>query len=273
MYTVSKRANDYKQPRGGFIPPSTFEKIKIEDGIELKEENISPGIIGTVVDYMVRFLNGSLLDEAFAIPMLGAKLLKKEKEASQLLDSIDGLDDNSIIAACKIVAFDAVVRAGVIAYKPIEEINPDEHTVFNIKTMIKRCQKFIENYGPIVDEGMTFIGGYTETVVSGDADFMTEDTIWDLKVTKNAIKSSQTLQILMYYLMGCRTIILNADYDFKNKIKKIGIYNPRLNEIYIKSINEIDEQIIKEVEEQVIGYNSKSIDPHLKSMLDKIEDK
>ena len=273
MYTVSKRANDYKQPRGGFIPPSTFEKTKIEDGIELKGENISPGIIGTVVDYMVRFLNGSSLDEAFAIPMLGAKLLKKEREASKLLYSIDGLDDNSIIAACKIVAFDAVVRAGVIAYKPIEEINPDEDTVFNIKAMIKRCQKFIDNYGPIVAEGMTFIGGYTGTVVSGDADFMTEDTIWDLKVTKNAIKSSQTLQILMYYLMGRRTIMLNAEYDFKNKIKKIGIYNPRLNEIYIKSINEIDEQIIKEVEEQVIGYNSKSIDPHLKSMLDKFTDK
>ena len=136
--------------------------------------------------------------------------------------------------------------------------------------MIKRCQNFIDNYGPIIDEGMTFIGGYTEVVVSGDADFMTEDTIWDLKVTKNAIKSSQTLQILMYYLMGCRTIRLNAEYDFKNKIKKIGIYNPRLNEIYIKNVEEIDSSIIKEVEEQVIGYTGKSVDPHLKTLLDRI---
>lgn len=271
MCTVSKRAKEYKQPRGGFLPPSSFEKIKIEDGIELKEENISPGIIGTVVDYMVRFLNGCSVNKAFEIPLLGAEMLKKENEANKLLDSIEGLDDKSIISACKIVGFDAVVRVGAIAYKPIKEINPDKDTIFNIVTMIKRCQKFIDTYGPIIDEGMTFIGGYTEAVVSGDADFMTKDTIWDLKVTKNAIKSSQTLQILMYYLMGCRAIKLNAEYDFKKNIKKIGIYNPRQNEIYIKNIADIDEKIIKEVEGQVIGYKDKLIDPHLKRMLDKIK--
>lgn len=42
MYIVTKRTNEYKQPRGVFLPISFFEKIKLDDGIELKEENISP---------------------------------------------------------------------------------------------------------------------------------------------------------------------------------------------------------------------------------------
>ena len=273
MYSVSKRAKEYKQPRGGFLPPSTFEKIKLEDGVELKEENISPSITGTVVDYMVRFLNGDSINEAFNIPIMGGKLIKKEDIVNELLNNIVGVDENSIISACKVVSFDAVARAGLIAYKPIDEINPDKNTIFNIQTMIKRCQTFIDTYGPIVDRGMTFLGGYTNVVSSGDADFMTKDTIWDLKVSKNTINSSQTLQLLMYYLMGCRTLKLNIDYDFKNKIKKIGFYNPRLNEIYLKNIFDIDTKIIKEVEEQVIGYNNKSVDPHLKDLLDKIINK
>lgn len=273
MYTVTKRANEYKQPRGGFLPISSFEKIKLDDGIELKEENISPGIIGTVVDYMVRFLNSYDAEESFSIPLRGAKILDKEKEANALLKKITGLNDESIIFACKIVAFDSVARAGIMAYRPFEEINPDKSTIFNLKTMIKRCQVFLEKYGPIIEDNIVFLGGYTETVVTGDADFITKDTIWDLKVTKNPIKISHTLQVLMYYLMGCRAIKLNAEYDFKNSIKNIGIYNPRLNEVYIKRIKDIDKNIIKEVENQVIGYSSKSFDPNIKEFFCKIIEK
>lgn len=271
MYTVTKRAKEFKQPRGGFLKPSSFKVINLNDGIILKDnENISPGIVGTVVDYMTRFINDTPVEEAFVISLRGAKILKKENIAKKLLDNINGLDNESILYACKIVGFDTVLRAGPMTYKPIEEINPNEDTIFNIITMIKRTQAFLKEYGPIVAEGMTFLGGYTPTVISGDADFMTEDTIWDLKVTKNPIKSSQTLQILMYYLMGCKAIQLNTEYDFKNKIKKLGIYNPRKNEVYIKDISEIDSHTIEQVESEVIGYGKDVIDPYLKGMFEKL---
>ena len=45
----------------------------------------------------------------------------------------------------------------------------------------------------------------------------------------------------MYYLMGCRSIQLNAEYDFKNKIKKIGFFNPRLSKVYIMPVSSIDD--------------------------------
>lgn len=270
MDTVLSRAKKVKQPRGGYLPPSSFEVIKKDDGIELGEENIGPGLIGSVVDYMTRFLDGTPVEEAFSIPLQGSKLIKKEKEANELLKQITDLDEKSLIAACKLVAFDSVLRAGLIAYKPYEEINPDDQTILNLIVMIKRTQFFLREYGPIIEDGMTFLGAYTPTVVSGDADFMTEDTLWDLKVSKNPIKSFQTLQLLMYYLMGCRAIKLNAEYDFKNRIKKIGIYNPRKNEIYIKNVNSIDKSIIKEVEQDVIGYGEGVIDPHMKTILNSI---
>lgn len=274
METVSHRAKYVKQPRGGYIKPSSMNVIVRNDNIELYEdENVSPSIVGTVVDYMTRFLEEGSAEEAFRIPLLGAKLIKKEKAALSLINKIKGLDKKSIISACKIVGFDAVYRAGPLAYKPIEEINPDEKTIFNIIAMIKRSQSFLEEYGPIVAEGMTFLGGYTPTVISGDADFMTEDTIWDFKVTKNAIKSFQILQVLMYYLMGCRSIKLNEEYDFANKIKKIGIYNPRKNEVYIKYISDIDKEIINQVEKDVIGYGEGIVDPHLKEILKEIKNK
>ena len=77
----------------------------------------------------------------------------------------------------------------------------------------------------------------------------------------------------MYYLMGCRSIQLNAEYDFKNKIKKIGFFNPRLYKVYIMPVSSIDDATKLEVEKDVIGYNENEIDPHLIRLLDKIKDK
>lgn len=115
--------------------------------------------------------------------------------------------------------------------------------------MIERTEKFYDEYGPVKEIGMTFEGGYTQTITVGDADFMTEDTLWDFKVSKNKPRSAQTLQLLVYYLMG-----MHSDKGKYSKIKKLAIYNPRLNKIFIIPINKISSETIKEVEEKVIGY-------------------
>lgn len=269
LETVSGRARKYKQPRGGYVKPSEMELVKREDGLELQEENIGASIVGTVVDYMTRYMDGDSLEEAFRISLLGADKINEKQKAKELLKKVNGLDENSIIAACKLVGFDTVFRAGPMTYRPVEDINPDINTINNIIIMVKRCLSFFEDYGPIMESGMTFLGGYTPTVFTGDADFMTEDTIWDLKVTKNSITSVHTLQILMYYLMGCRAIKLNAEHDFKNKIKKIGIFNPRKNEVYTLKVSKINKNTIEEVETEVIGYKDGVIDPTLELIMKK----
>lgn len=90
-----------------------------------------------------------------------------------------------------------------IRAKKADEINLNVDTVNNIKIMVERSVSFWNKYGPIVKDGYTFEpNGYTNTVDSGDGDYLTTDTLWDFKVTKSKPTNKHTLQLLMYWIMG-----------------------------------------------------------------------
>ena len=125
----------------------------------------------------------------------------------------------------------------------------DGNTINNIRIMVERSIKFFSEYGPIISDGFTFEGGYTGLIDSGDGDFLTEDTLWDFKVSKSNITTAHTLQLMIYYLMGTHSI-----HDEFNSINKIGVFNPRLNIVYILDISKISEALIFEIETEVIGY-------------------
>ncbi|PFR64601.1 hypothetical protein COK29_26985, partial [Bacillus cereus] len=101
----------------------------------------------------------------------------------------------------------------------------------------------------IVKDGFTFKGGYTPSINTGDGDFLTENTIWDFKVSKSVPTNKHTLQLLIYYLMGVDSI----HSEFK-QIENLGIFNPRLNKVYLLPISTISNEIINEVNTTVIGY-------------------
>ena len=183
--------------------------------------------------------------------LLGSMVINDRKNAEKLLSKIKGLDDISITNACKVVGYDVCYRAGTAYFKNVDEINPDENTIYNIKVMIERGLSFFEKYGPVVQDGITFAGGYTSIVSSGDADFITNDTLWDFKVSKGNLTKDYTLQLIIYYLLG----VHSYSCDFSN-IKKLGIFNPRKNIVYQYEIKNISKEIIKEIETEVIGYGS-----------------
>ena len=134
--------------------------------------------------------------------------------------------------------------------KTEEEINPSIETIENIRIMVKRSMTFWEKYGEITVSGFTFEPtGYTETVNSGDGDYLTKDTLWDFKVSKSNLTSKNTLQLLMYWIMGKHS----GKPEFKN-INKLGVFNPRLNIVYLLETSEISKEIIKKVEDDVICY-------------------
>lgn len=134
---------------------------------------------------------------------------------------------------------------------------------------MNRSLSFFEQYGPIVKDGFTFesvnssedaykkmieskkgsYGGYTATVESGDGDFLTKDTLWDFKVSKSKPTNKHTLQLLMYWIMG-----QHAEQDIFKSIKKLGIFNPRLNTVYILDINKVSKETISIVENDIICY-------------------
>lgn len=249
--SVTQRVGQVKQPRGGYLKPKDFDEIILEPGIEElnKEENIEPNLVGTAVEYLTHFMTGASPENAFRISIMGARLIGKETEAEALLKKVKGLDDNSIVSALKLTGFDSCFRGGFSAYKPVEQIEPDNATIENVRIMVNRSLHFFDVYGPKVLDGFTFRGGYTETVSSGDGDFTTKDTIWDFKVLKGKIKPKYTLQLLMYWRMGLNSIHLEF-----NNLKYLGFYNPRLNKVYRIEVDKISEAIINEVEREVIGY-------------------
>lgn len=252
MCSVTQRISKIKQPKGGYIQPKEFEQTILEGGgiDDLNpEENIAPGLVGLAVDYLTRFKSGTLAEEAFKISYMGATKVRQLEMYKQLISRIRGLDDDSIDAAVKLSGFDSAYRAGVMAYRPVEEINPDMNTIENIRTMVERSLHFFKQYGPKVLDGLTFEGGYTGYVATGDGDFLTNDTLWDFKVTKQKLQNKYTLQLLMYWRMGLHSI----HPEYKN-VKYLGVYNPRLNVVYQLDVNKIPADIISEVETEVIGY-------------------
>ena len=259
MSSVTNRIKEIKQPRGGYIKPSSMKIIELNDGKTLNEqENIHSSVVGMSVDYMTRFKMGADINEAFRISLIGAKgaeILGKKgfvKKLNDILKNIKGLDDTSIINACKAVTFDVWHRnpkAAELA-KGADETKPDKDTIENIKILIERSISFFENYGPITKDGFTFEEkGHTNVVDAGDGDFLTKDTLWDFKVSKSEPKSDHTLQLLMYYIMG-----KHSEQSCFDNIDKMGIFNPRLNKVYLIEVSSIPNETIKTIEKDVICY-------------------
>lgn len=260
MSSVTGRISEIKQPRGGYIKPSQFEVHNLDDGLTLSEnENVHASVIGMAVDYLTRFAMGTKVIDAFNISCKGAVIAEQMfqqkgtlKKVEKLLSGIKEIDNQSIINACKIVTYDVWFRnpMGAIMAKGADETNPDMNTVNNIKIMVKRSISFWNKYGPIVKDGFTFEpNGYTKTVDSGDGDYLTIDTLWDFKVTKSKPTNKHTLQLLMYWIMG-----QHSGQEVYKNIENLGVFNPRLNIVYLLDIKSVPEEIIAEVERDIICY-------------------
>jgi hypothetical protein len=252
MPSVTQVVEKTKQPRGGYLNPHDFGCIEMptEEMLDdITKENLSPSMVGTVVDYLTRFMLHGNRDKAFQVARAGSRIVGFEDYFQDALDQIKELDDRSITKACKAASFDSVFRAGVLAYRPVEEINPNEITINNIRIMVKRSLAFFEKYGPVTSDGFTFEDAYTEKIDSGDGDFLTKDTMWDFKVSINEPTAKHTLQLLIYFLMGKQT----GKRKYKS-LEKIGIFNPRLNKVYTYEIVKVPVEIKEKIRTEIIGY-------------------
>lgn len=252
LFSVTQRVKNVHQPFSGYIPVTMLRNIVYNDGYKIVELNSRlSSIQGMAVDYLSRFLNGTPKEKAFQIPLKGASLINEMEKADKLLSQITGLDRLSIISACQLVGYDVVVRNNIRWFIPVENIHPDEKMIQNIIVLVNRCLRFFKENGTIILEGFTFLGAYNGVISSGDGDFLTCDTLWDLKVSKRPPSSYHTLQILVYYILGVHSI----HSEFKN-IRRIGIFNPLLNISYTVDLNEIPDKIFMSVSRDVICYNT-----------------
>jgi hypothetical protein len=250
MISVTARINTVSQPVGGYVNPKLLKVKGFYDENQINE--ILPAykaIQGMAVDYLTRFMTGCSKTEAFEISLLGAEIVNELDNAKRLLNSINGLDKQSVYSACQLVGYDVAFRRGAIKFRSVEKINPDESVIENISIMVKRSLEFLKKHGPVVMDGFKFEGGYTKLVSSGDGDYITRDTLWDFKVSQREPTIMHTLQLLMYYILGFHSI-----HNEFLSIKKIGIYNPLLNTAYELELSRISDEVFKAVSHDVLGY-------------------
>ena len=249
--SVTQRSKSVKQPRGGYVKRTDFEEKSLGKGKEElhESENIQPTLIGIAVDYLTRYMLTNELEDSFKISLLGARIIKELETANQLMKGISGIDDQSIINVIKLSGFDVCYRSDLFGYIPVDQINPDSDTIDNVRIMVQRTLNFFEIYGSLVSSGFSFEGGYTNMVAKGDADYLTKDTLWDLKVLKDHFNKNHTMQLLIYWRMGLR-----SDYDTFKNVKFLGIYNPRQNKVFTYDLSKLSSEIIRIIDEEVIGY-------------------
>lgn len=257
------KAVNKTQPYGGYVPVSMFTKMKFDGDICVSEwENISGSLTGTVVDYLTRFMTGTSKETAFIFSLCGAATAEKytgEKSevAKELLGGINGLDDESIENACELAAFDIwVTEPPIVAMMKsacaVTFPQPDSSEI--IRMLVERSVNFFTKHNPVIRTGVMFppsSPSCTTEVDSGVIDFLTEDTIWDMKCYRPSTKISKddTLQILMYWIMG-----KHSGQEIFRNITKIGLFNPRMNTAYVLDVSKIPAAIIREVEDKVICY-------------------
>lgn len=248
MVSVTKRIKQVKQPRGGYLKPSEMQKIDLPtQSIMTYTENLSPAIIGTAVDYLTRFMMSGQALQAFKISYIGASQMNDSEQAKQWIEEIRGLDDLSITRACQLVNYDSVFRAGFI---PKDFKEPDASTIMSIKMLVKRSLQFFDKVGHVTADGFTFDRAYTSIINAGDGDFLTEDTLWDFKVSKYPPNKDHTLQLMIYYLMG-----KESKQKIFDNIRYVAIFNPRLNSIYRYDMTQMSQATIHEIRQTVIGYD------------------
>lgn len=280
MASVTEVASRVKQPRGGFVKLDQFKVVELKNESELQQQSFSnAGTVGATVDYLTRYLMGAKKVKAFEPSCKGASYAKRYcgyddavEVAKSLLRAIKGADETSVECAYKMASFDAYYRATGWAVQNkynAMNITIDVATISDIQIMVERSLDFWKEYGPIVKDGFTFgptselderqcfyelmekgiYGGYTSVVTCGDGDYLTKDTLWDFKVSKNKPMSKHILQILMYWIMG----IHSGQDEFKG-IERLGFYNPRMNVAYILQTKNISQETIEIIENDIIGY-------------------
>lgn len=287
LMSVTRAVKATKQPRGGYLNPKKMNVVQLNDGKVLAGvENIYAGTVGTAVDYLSRYVTSGDAETAFHISLLGAQKAGQEEYARRLLACLDKkLSDACVTAACQLVGYDVVYRAGKELMTPVDEILPDYATIENVRIMVNRSTAFFNQYGPVLADGFVFgwqdpnqrfpQGGYTLKVASGDGDFLTDGILWDFKVSKNPPTKDHTLQLLMYAVMAIvahgRYMTLKAagqlfgeipvyiEHGF-DAIRQIGIFNPRLNQVYTYDLAS-DIGLLEAIGLGVIEYGSDIYDP------------
>lgn len=271
MATVKSRVNSVGTLRSDFIKAKDMEVEKFDNTPPIKLSKISTTLVRSTVLYLARWKNSMDKLVAFKPAIDGADRCGKRDTADHLLKLITKFDDVSIKAAIQLSTFDVWINNAGSAGMAIRwcDVDVDETTYENIRTLTDRTVDFFYIYGPVTVDRFDFMpdnpdmedymsmlaggsksyGGYTKEVGGGWGDFLTTDTIWDFTCNKAAPTTKDIMCIAVKYVMGKHC----GRYEFHN-IKNIGIFNPVLNEVYTHDMSKVSPEIIQYIEDKILCY-------------------
>lgn len=248
--TITTLANNVKQPRGGYLPVKLFKETHYESENELfPDENGSKSLIGTTVDNMTRVLLGAKPKEVFQPATFGMMKVRTDifGDDFDLIDEVTGLDDDSILAAYQLSFYEQIYRSGYIPSTDYELELPDEHTIENIREMVNRSLRYFQHQAKLVNVGDRLAVKYKGDNIYGDYDYLTDDSLIDMKVLSKKIANKYTLQIILYWILG-----MKSKKKLFSNVKYLKFYNPRLNVEYSFDLDELTPDILKPILEEVL---------------------
>ena len=88
---------------------------------------------------------------------------------------------------------------------------------------------------------------YKSDTIYGDYDYLTEDSLIDMKVLNKKVSNKHTLQIILYWIIGMKS----NKKQFTN-VKHLKFYKPRLNVEYQFDLYDLKPQLLKPILEEVL---------------------
>ena len=292
-HTVTYFTRRAKQPHGGYLPLKLMQKIQIDDDFTMypaDEENLYPSIVGELVEALTAYLTGEPAEQAFGLPEYCDNLDLAVEAGMDDPDWMSGrfpdsfvspeLTDAELLNVCEFFTQWHAVSRG----NKWDGVLPNAATLHNLRVMAFRAKTFFDVNGPVVEHHFDFAGpdyepynpewksgkklgedlwyipddensGYDDKIWFGWGDFLTADTIWDMKVSKNKLTTKHTLQVVAYWILGKRSRLPK----FEN-VSKVGLYNPRLNCAYVCVMGEtLSMDDIKTIDREVIEQGNYSI--------------
>jgi hypothetical protein len=231
--------------------------------LQWRKEVLEPWEMSLLVNYASRYFLMNNPDSTFSLAINTYKYVRdRSDQFGDVFTYINNLKiDNmeySIPLINEIIKYIFLFRGdnySSICLNNVKDVKMDEDTLKNVIDMVKRVVKYFKN-DLILYDNLTFEGGYTNDVDSGDTDFVTKDCIWNFKVLRGELYPKHILQLLMYYIMA-----KHAGGERYESITKAGIINPRLNKVYIFDIegawkkNLRMRDVLRQVEQHALNYS------------------
>ena len=234
-----------------FLNTFAFESPKLSAEMKAPPLTKNYSLIGTAFDYLLRFHLERLNPNSITRPWVAetaVNMLMPEPEIYEklkaLLDAVkkvhesfikNGILTDSIISCSIMLAkLDVIYRAGIFDPNLLDYDDGDVTDLKNLISIVDNSifkSKKISILNPIFGDASNLVGG-------ADADFVIDDTLIDVKTTKNLKFDREYYNQLIGYYILSKLGGINGMYD--HKIKNIGVYFSRHGLLHVIPVSDIE---------------------------------